>query len=129
MDPVRTTAYRPGLSVEPMAARLWPDAAFLAAIVSGGTDAIAAGLAAERARLPAGSRMVYVLEGLKDAARKWRRPAGAAGGSGLPAVTGDALDTALVHLYVSQELEYKETVSSTGQSVCTTGRAVGAWGL
>jgi hypothetical protein len=114
VDPVRTTAYRPGLAVEPMAARLWPDASFLAAIVAGGTDAIAGGLAAERARLPGGSRLVYILEGLKDAARKWKRPAGSAGSACLPAVTGDALDTALVHLYVSQELEYKETVRKTG---------------
>ena len=119
LDPLRVTSFRPGLSVEPFAARVFVDMAFVDRCLEGGTDAIEADLASERSVLPEGARMLYVLQGAKAAATKWGQRseaeqrallAGKRRKEARVMISADALDYALLHLYVSAELEVKETV-------------------
>ena len=113
--------------------RVFVDEAFITSVVSGGTDGIEATLTSEREVLPEGARMTYVLQGIKAAASKWatrakaeQRAVEAGSRQKAPrvAVTSEALDYALTQLWISCELEYKETV----RSLLTAARSVIAAG-
>lgn len=114
--------FLPGVSVEPYCAVVWPGTTFLQLLVDKGTDGASGRLAADRALLPEGARVFYVLEGTRAAVGAWAetvRKRKQAHDEGrllhlppLPAVTTEALDFAMLFLYVSDDLEYKETVRS-----------------
>jgi hypothetical protein len=114
----RTHGFVPGaLSREPFCVRLWPDDAFLAALVAGGTDGVEAALARERRALPPGARVTYLLLGARAATVAWaaarqreaaEHAAGRRAAPPRPLVTAEALDYAALFLYVSTELEFKE---------------------
>lgn len=129
IDPLRPVGkgkahgYLPGITREPFAARVWVDDAFIAEVTSHGTDGLEATLDSERAQLPSGTRMLYLVQGAKAAATAWSQAAhrekqlhdaGKLARAPRKAVNNDMLDYAVLYLYVSSELEVKETVSGPG---------------
>jgi hypothetical protein len=64
--------------------------------------------------MPAGARLVLVLQGVQaEIALRWRRKGQESGGGGDPCVTSDDYADALVWLLLSKGIEYKETKDAT----------------
>jgi hypothetical protein len=86
---------------------------YVEALVAHGTDVMEEAITAMRAALPPGTRVLFIIEGAADYIGRRMKAADAARRRGAvppPTVTQDGYDAANMHLYVTVELEAKETV-------------------
>jgi hypothetical protein len=103
-------------------------------LVAHGTDVMEEAVTAMRAALPPGTRVLFIIEGAAEYIGRRMKAADAARRRGAvppPTVTQDGYDAANMHLYVTVELEAKETVRGVagGVVVCCAGgmcRSVGS---
>lgn len=100
------------VTVEPFVVVVHEGEYFVKLLIDEGTDGVEAQLSALRARVPPVTRVVYVIVGARKAIERGQTKTARAGGDRmLHTLTPDGFDAALMHLYVTSELEVKEVVS------------------
>lgn len=112
-------------TLEPFFVLFWRGATYVDTLLARGTDVIEEAVAAIRARLPAGTRILFLVQGASEyisrclvratdpASRRGAGAGAAAGGAGLPAITRGGYDAANAHLYVKCDIQLRDTVSRT----------------
>lgn len=112
-------------TLEPFLVLFWRGVTYVDTLLARGTDAIEDALNAMRERLPVGTRITFLVQGAKNylskmseragSARRAAADAGVGSGAGagtvLPTITLDGYEAANAHLYVTCDLQIKETVS------------------
>jgi hypothetical protein len=103
-------------TVEPFAAVFWDGSTYVENLKGFGTDGIESFVRSARKSLPQATRLLFIVQGAAQYIAEQLKKADAArrrGKSDVSAVlTQDGLDAANMHLYVTCELEIRDTVST-----------------